>query len=165
MNKAVVLFFCFVAILLSLGCQGQLKPDAAEKKYVPVATYDPARDAEKDIQDALSEAQRTRKRVLLEVGGEWCTWCHIMDDFFKRHPELLAFRERNFVMVEINFSKENENKQVLARYPAIPGYPHLFVLDSNGTLLHSQDTSELEEGRSYNLQKLWSFLKQWAPPS
>jgi hypothetical protein len=56
-----------------------------------------------------------------------------------------------------------ENKKVLSRYPTIPGYPHLFVLDTGGRLLHSQDTSQLESGRSYDLEKFFSFLKKWAP--
>lgn len=126
------------------------------------ARYDPERDPEKDIRDALAEAQRSGRRILLEVGGEWCSWCHIMDAYFEQHPTLLDFREKSFVLVKINFSRENENKKLLSRYPKIPGYPHIFVLDSNGKLLHSQDTSQLESGRSYDLQKFLSFLKKWA---
>ena len=37
--------------------------------YEPVHHYDPARDAAKDIDDAVAEAARSGKRVLLEVGG------------------------------------------------------------------------------------------------
>jgi thiol:disulfide interchange protein len=130
--------------------------------YVPVLKYDPARNADQDIKDGVAEARRTGKRVLLEVGGQWCIWCHIMDDYFDKHPDLLAFREKNFVMVKINFSDENKNQAVLSRYPEVAGYPHIFVLDSDGKLLHSQDTGKLEEGRSYNLDKFMAFLKEWA---
>lgn len=143
----------------------QMKAAAKSEKYVPVHTYDPKRDADRDIKDAVAEAKRTGKRVLLEVGGEWCIWCHHMDDFFAQHAELLALREKSFIMVKINFSEENRNEQVLSRYPKIPGYPHLFVLDKDGTLLHSEDTSLLEEGKSYNLDKFMAFLKEWSPPA
>lgn len=125
--------------------------------------YDPKRDPEKDIQDAVAEAQRTGKRILLEVGGEWCSWCHIMDRYFEQNPKLLEFREQHFVMIKINFSPENENKRLLLRYPKIQGYPHIFVLETDGKLLHSQDTSPLESGKSYDLEKFFSFLKRWAP--
>lgn len=141
----------------------QVKVSAGADKYVPVHAYDPKRDADQDIKDAVAEAQRTGKRVLLEVGGEWCIWCHHMDEFFEKHAELLALREKNFIMVKINFSEENKNEQVLSRYPKIPGYPHLFVLDRDGKLLHSEDTSLLEEGKSYNLDKFMAFLKEWSP--
>jgi|ERR1043165_2098949 thioredoxin-related protein len=130
-------------------------------EYVPVLKYDPARNADQDIQDGVAEAKRTGKRVLLEVGGDWCIWCHHMDDFFDAHPELLALREQNFVMVKINYSDENKNQLVLSRYPPVAGYPHIFILDSNGKLLHSQDTGKLEEGKSYNLDKFMAFLKEW----
>jgi len=85
-----------------------------------------------------------------------------MDRYFEENPKLLEFREKHFVTVRINFSPENENKALLSRYPEIPGYPHLFVLETTGELLHSQDTSDLESGKSYNLEKFLAFLKRWA---
>lgn len=133
------------------------------KKYIPVLKYDPNRDAAADIQEAIKEAQHTNRRILLEVGGEWCSWCHTLDRFFEAHPDLLLLRDKNFVTVKINFSEENENKELLARYDKIPGYPHLFVLDSDGKFLHSQDTSPLESGKSYDLERLTAFLTKWAP--
>jgi thioredoxin-related protein len=168
-----------VILALGVGAQerGEKKPSqqkisqkqqgsgkAGSGKYVPVHTYDPARNAEQDVRDAVAEAVRTGKRVMLEVGGEWCIWCHYMDDFFEKNPELLALREKNFIMVKINFSEENNNEPVLSRYPAVNGYPHIFVLNRNGKLLHSQDTAKLEEGKSYNLAKFMAFLKAWSPP-
>jgi thiol:disulfide interchange protein len=142
--------------------QGSGKADSG--KYIPVHAYDPARNAEQDIRAAVAEAARTGKRVMLEVGGEWCIWCHIMDAYFEKNPELLALREKNFVMVKINFSEENKNETVLSRYPAVTGYPHIFVLDRDGKLLRSQDTAKLEEGKSYNLARFMAFLKEWSPP-
>lgn len=47
---------------------------------------------------------------------------------------------------------------------AVGFYPHLFVLDSDGRLLHSQGTAELEEGQSYNLRRFMAFIDTWAPP-
>lgn len=172
-----------LCLALSLGvvaAQGQSKHGTSRRKsrhakqgrtaaapapYVPVLKYDPARNADRDIREGVAEATRTGKRVLLEVGGDWCIWCHHMDDFFDQHPELLALREQNFVMVKINFSDENKNEAVLSRYPKVAGYPHIFVLDADGKLLHSEDTGQLEQGKSYNLDKFMAFLKEWAPES
>jgi thiol:disulfide interchange protein len=144
--------------------QTQGKGKVTTGKYVPVDKYDPARNAEQDIRDAVAEAGSVGKRILLEVGGEWCIWCHIMDAFFEKNPELLALREKNFITVKINFSEENKNEPLLSRYPQINGYPHIFVLERDGKLLHSQDTGQLEEGKSYNLAKFMAFLKEWSPP-
>ena len=54
--------------------------------------FDPTRDAVKDLDAALVKARAENKRVLVEVGGEWCTWCHILDRFFAANPGLLAYR-------------------------------------------------------------------------
>src|SRR5881394_904728 len=87
----------------------------------PSAKYDPRRNADQDIKNAVAQAQKLHKRVLLEVGGEWCSWCHIMDKYFEDHPLLTDLRDRNYVTLKINFSPENDNKGVLSRYPEIPG--------------------------------------------
>jgi thiol:disulfide interchange protein len=137
----------------------QTKSPAAKPKI-----FDPDRDAAKDIEAAIAEAARTGKRVLVEVGGNWCVWCHEMERYFEEHTDLRALRDRNYVTVKVNWSPENKNEAVLSKYSAIPGYPHLFVLDNSGRLLHSQDTGKLEDGKkSYDLKKFTAFLTQWVP--
>ena len=131
--------------------------------YQAVHHYDPARDAAKDIDAAAAEAARSGKWVLLEVGGEWCIWCHRLDAFWEENPDIADLLERNFVMVKVNFSPDNENKDVRSRYPEIPGYPHFFVLDADGKLAHSQDTGQLEAGDHRDPEKVLAFLEQWAP--
>jgi hypothetical protein len=74
----------------------------------------------------------------------------------------LGLRDKNFVTVKVNFSAENENKEILSRYDPIPGYPHIFVLERDGKLLHSQGTSALESGKSYDLEGLTAFLTKWS---
>ena len=153
---------CGLAVAQSAPAQE--KP-AAKSSYVPIREYDPKRDADKDIAEAVKEAQRTKKNVLLEIGGQWCIWCKYFDKFFADHSALAQFRDENYIMVKINFSKENENKAVISKYGKVPGYPHLFVLDKDGKLIHSQDTSKLEEGRGYNMTAVANFLRDWAPNS
>jgi len=128
------------------------------------AGFDPARDPFSDLETAKVEAKRGGKRILLDVGGEWCSWCHILDDFIGGDAEIRSFRDANYVWVKINFSPENENQSFLSQYPEIKGYPHLFVLDNDGKLLHSQFTGELEKGKGYDRKKFFAFLKEWAPP-
>lgn len=125
--------------------------------------FDPKRDAQQDIQAAIKEAQASHRRIILDVGGEWCSWCHILDKFFADHAELSELRDQYYVWVKVNFSRENENEKVLGQYPKIPGYPHLLVLEENGKFLYSQRTSPLEEGKSYNLGPVTEFLEKWKP--
>jgi thioredoxin-related protein len=162
-----------LAVLAMLTCtvsSGQDKAAGSNSKlaassYVPVKEYDPKRDAAKDVADAIKEAQRTNRNVLVEIGGQWCIWCKYLDKFFADNAALTQYRDENYVMVKVNFSPENKNEAVISRYGKVPGYPHIFVLDKNGKLLHSQDTSKLEQGRGYNLTAVATFLKEWAPTS
>lgn len=127
------------------------------------ASFDPLRDPVADLETAKVEAARGGKRILLDVGGEWCSWCHILDKFVEGDAEIRSFRDANFVWIKVNYSEENENQAFLSAYPPIKGYPHLFVLDAEGKLLHSQFTGELEQGKGYDRSKFFDFLKAWAP--
>ena len=140
-----------------------LAADQAAPAYQPVQQYDPKRNAAADIEAAVAEAGRSKRHVLIEVGGEWCVWCHRLDDYLKEKKKLKALLEKNFVVVKVNYSPENENEEVLSRYPEVAGYPHFFVLDGRGKLLHSQDTAKLEKGKSYHARRFKRFLTRWGP--
>ncbi len=156
----IILSLVFIALLISYSA-AQQKEEAA-KKYER-EKFDPNRDAEKDIHAAIEEAKKTDKRILLDVGGEWCIWCHRLDEFFAENEDVNNFLHENFVVVKVNYSPENKNEKVLSKYPEIPGYPHFFVLDTNGKFLHSQGTGELEKGKGHDREKMMAFLKKWAP--
>lgn len=124
--------------------------------------YDPKADPKADFQAALARASKEGRNVLMDVGGEWCSWCHRMDKYLTEHEELRTLLEKDYVVVKVNFSEENNNERFLAQYPAIDGYPHIFVFDASGKLLISKSTGDLEEGKSYNLQRFEEFLTQYA---
>jgi thioredoxin-related protein len=163
MNKNIYLITLFILIISGIfACKNQQNE---QSQYVPVIQFDPNRDAAKDMTDAIVEAKRTNKRILLDVGGDWCIWCHKLDSFFRENQDINEFLHENFIVVKINYSKENKNEAVLSQYPKVAGYPHLFVLDSDGKLLHSQNTGDLESGDHHDREKVFSFLKTWTPSS
>jgi thioredoxin-related protein len=125
--------------------------------------FDPGKDPIKDVKAAVKIASKTNKNILLDVGGEWCPWCHRLDEFILADKEIDGYLHSNFVEVKVNYSKENENKKFLSTLPKVKGYPHLFVLDKKGKLIQSQDTGELEQEKSYSKEKLMAFLKKYSP--
>ena len=140
----VVVFFC--------GCAKEGSPEK----------FDPARDAAGDVAKAVALAKAQDKRVIVDVGGEWCSWCHLLDDFIATNDDVKSLVDSRYVWVKVNYSKENKNEAFLSRWPKVAGYPHLFVLDADGKLLHSQDTGELEAGKSYDKAKFVAFVQRWA---
>jgi thiol:disulfide interchange protein len=143
----------------SVSCQTEPEPGP----FYTVAKYDPARDPAADLEATIERAQLEGKRILLEVGGTWCGWCKILDGFIHDHPSISGKVEKGFLVMKVNFGRENQNEEFLGKYPSIPGYPHIYVLEKDGTLLHSQNTVELEEGRSYNEGAILAFLDKWMP--
>ena len=131
--------------------------------FYVVSEYDEARDPAAELQTAIQKAQVEGKRILLEVGGEWCGWCKLLDGYIHDQPAVSAKLAEGFLIVKVNWSSGNRNEEFLGQYPAIRGYPHIFVLEKDGTFLHSQNTGDLEEGRSYNLEVMLAFLEEWKP--
>ncbi len=123
--------------------------------------FDPTRDSAKDIADAIKMATKQNKPILMDVGGNWCSWCHKLDTLFKTDKEVGKLLKK-YIVVKVNFSQDNENKAVLAKYPKITGYPHLFVLDKTGKVIHSQDTGKLETGDHHDPAKVIEFLTKFS---
>ena len=76
---------------------------------------------------------------------------------------MAAALEQHYLIMKVNYGDENRNEEFLKAYPKVPAYPHFFVLDGDGTFLHSQGTAELEEGRGYNEDVFLAFLEKWQP--
>ncbi len=154
----------FIILLLSLVISKNMNGQEKNSHiYSEVTKFDPSRNPVQDLKDAVVEAKRSNRRIILDIGGDWCIWCHRIDDFIKGNKELSNLLYNNFVLVKVNYSSENKNEEFLSNYPKIPGYPHFFVLDQNGKLMHSQNTGALEKVKGYDRGKFVAFLKKWAP--
>jgi thioredoxin-related protein len=145
-------FFFLLAIFLTIA----FNLNAQHNKF------DPEKNPFKDLKETIAEAKKTNKRIILDVGGEWCIWCHRIDAFMEETAEVKDILDKYFIILKVNFSKENKNEKFLSQYPPIEGYPHFFVLDKKGKLLHSQNTGELEEDKSYSKDKFMAFLNKWS---
>jgi thiol:disulfide interchange protein len=120
------------------------------------------------LQAAMQQAQAEHKNILMDVGGNWCGWCLVLERTIHEDPELDTLLEKNYVVLHVNWSKENENTAFLKRYPAPKGFPSWYVLSPTGKLLKAEnDTSELEANhkldQGYNKEALKKFLVKHAP--
>jgi thioredoxin-related protein len=162
MKRHVCGILLIVSLMFGISMAQETK-EAPKKDLTEREKFDPAKDPAKDVEAAIAGATKNGKRILLDVGGEWCSWCHKLDKFFQDNKDVSEFMQKNFVTVKVNYSKENKNEKFLSQYPKIPGYPHLFVLEGNGKFLHSQGSGDLESGDHHDHDKVLSFLKKWAP--
>ncbi len=156
-NLFIWLLFC-LTIHCSIIAQGKDNLGI----YAAVTKFDPSRNPGQDLKDAVVEAQKSNRRIILDVGGDWCIWCHRIDNFIDSNKDVSSQLHNHFIVVKVNFSPENKNEKFLSNYPKIPGYPHFFVLSEKGKLIHSQDSGKLEKGKGYSKEKFIAFLKKWS---
>ncbi len=124
--------------------------------------YDPERDPFEDGNNALQNAKETQRRVLIEVGGDWCTWCHILEDFISATPAVYTQIHDNFVVLKVNVSDANENESFLNSLPKITGYPHLFITEDDGSIIYSGNIVQLLENGKYSREHFNHFLDEWS---
>ena len=161
--KKIFVFVLFVA-LLSLSAHAQ----TALKKV-----YNEEINPMTQIDEALAQAKSSGKFVVCQVGGNWCPWCLRFADFVTKDTTISQVLDQNFVYIHVNYNprksqdaeKTAQTQSMLKRLdnPARFGFPVFVVLDSQGKVLHIQDSSFLEEGKSYNQAKVLRFLKNWTP--
>lgn len=126
--------------------------------------YDPSSDAKKDLENAVETAKAENKHVFIQIGGNWCGWCKLFHEMTSSDEEIKAYLAANYVPLHINYSKENQNLEVMEilEYPQRFGFPVFVILDSNGNRIHTQSSGYLEEGKGYNKKLVMEFLQNWS---
>lgn len=158
------LFIIVLALfMLSLSdAQAQLKK-----------VYNDEIDPMEQIDKALVQASEQGKFVICQLGGNWCPWCLRFADFITTDEEISKVIDDNFVYIHVSYNPHKSTDDaakardaaLLKRLgnPGRFGYPVFIVLDSSGTVMHLQDSSFLEEGKSYNKEKVLRFFNNWTP--
>ncbi len=144
------------------------KKIAAEEKAKLPKPYNDKENAEAKIAELVKKAQKENKNIILQAGGNWCIWCLRFNQFVQTTPELKNIVDENYLYYHLNYSPENKNEKVFAKYDnpgAKFGYPVFVVLDKNGKMIHTQDSAVLEEGKGYSIEKVKAFFQKWAPKS
>lgn len=123
--------------------------------------YDEQRNPFNDANAALALAKKTNRNVLIEIGGNWCTWCHKMDAFLLKNPNVYQALHSKYVLLKVNVSDINENDDFMKALPPVLGYPHMYVSTASGKMLLSKDTAELQDNDGYSTKYWLDFLQQW----
>lgn len=128
--------------------------------FYSVGSYDKAADPNEHLTKTLKQAKAEDKRVILQVGGDWCHWCGLISEFMTTNETVRDHLDENFLVMKVTYPGDF-SEAFLAKYPECDAYPHFFVLDSEGELLHSQGTGELEKGEGYDQEIFMAFLEKW----
>ncbi|MBK8979499.1 MAG: thioredoxin family protein [Planctomycetes bacterium] len=129
--------------------------------------YDEAADANQLVEQALAQATRDHKRVLLMYGGNWCGWCHKLDELFRTDAKIRREISYEYIVVHVDVGHGEKHAELSARFGSdhkAHGYPYLTVVAADGTTVTHQDTGELEDGPKHDPAKVLAFLQANAAP-
>ena len=63
--------------------------------------------------EAFARAKQEDRPILLDIGGAWCHWCHVIDHESYEDPEVAAIINQHFIAIKVD---RDERPDVDARY-------------------------------------------------
>jgi thiol-disulfide isomerase/thioredoxin len=133
--------------------------------HAAATIYPDVSKAPADVDAALKEASKEKKRVIVEFGGNWCGDCIVLDRHFQA-SENAALLKKHYVLVHVNVGEKGitDNFPIAERYgiPLNKGVPALAVLEADGKLVFSQKQGEFESMRKMDPSSVGDFLRKWA---
>lgn len=164
----LVLFLGAAAVLALRDAARWANSDARFQGAASQRVFDPSRNAVADLHTAEMQAGAQGKRILMDVGGNWCPWCLLLDGTIRRDAHLSALEERSFVILHVNWSSDNRNEAALSQYPRAHGYPAWYVLAPDGHLLEAKSPTDFQNNQDtsggYNREALAKFFVNNAAP-
>jgi thioredoxin-related protein len=155
-----LLLACALAAVVAPSSACGTEAASSDALYV-VDGYYPDHDPNADLARAKEQAAAHGKKILIVVGGDWCIWCEILDRFLARDEEAHAAFSEAFVILKVNMSQENQNREFLSQYRTPLGYPDFLILNANGEFLGAQNTDVLEQGPTYSSARMIAFAEHW----
>ena len=131
-------------------------------EYLP---YDESANAEIELDNAITEASKENKHVLIEMGANWCPDCRTLGKYFQRE-DIKAWLDKHFIVVTVDIGNWDKNLEIVERYgnPISEGIPSLVVLDSKGVMQFATLAGELATAREMSGDDLIGWLKEHIQP-
>jgi len=165
------LFAALVAVCVATSPAAALTPPRAgiasfaELKTPLPYPYDEAANADADMAKARARARAHHKRLLIDLGGNWCGDCRVLAATMEL-PALRAFIAKHYEVVTVDVGRFDRNLQAPARYGftrRLKGVPTLLVVDpETDTLLNRDDVFALSSAGDMSPQALADWFGRWA---
>jgi len=131
---------------------------------VPDRPYDENADANAAVASAFARAKAEHKRVLIDLGGNWCADCRILAGVMEL-PEVRRFLDAHYVVVVVDVGRFTRNLQIPARFgitERLQAVPSILIADPDGTLVDRGHVDAIEDARHMTPQALADWLARWA---
>jgi len=158
----------FATLLLAGAALAATSPPVGIASFAqlspPQAPYDEAADANAVVNAAFHRARLNHKRVLIDLGGNWCGDCRILAGVMAL-PSVQPFLQSHFEIVEVNVGRFDKNLQIPARFgftARLRGVPTVLITSPNGKLLNRNDVFALADARHMQPQGVVDWLSKWS---
>jgi thiol-disulfide isomerase/thioredoxin len=167
--KRIVLAAAAVLITMVGGAQAAPAPHLAidATTDLPVVTRKPyLEDANADavVNAAFVRAKKNGKRVLIDLGGNWCGDCLVLANIMQL-PEMKPFIAAHFEVVTVDVGRFDKNLQIPARFgitTRLEGVPAVIVAEPDGSFVNPGKITALSDARHMTPQAIADWLAQWA---
>ncbi len=135
MRRLIVCCWLSLAVLFPLGAQAQS------------SLFDPAIIAPigwKRVEEAMAAAEKSGKKVLIDISAPWCPWCLRMQKEVYVDSAVVAYLKAHFEYARLNgednarrltFRGYDLTEAELAQALGLTGYPTTVFLESDGTYI------------------------------
>lgn len=145
------------------------QPSITSFRQLPVVLtqpYDEGANAEAALTAAFTRAQKSHKRVMIDLGGNWCVDCIVLANFLKL-PEMQRFMAAHYELVTVDVGRFNRNLQIPARFgltQRLEGVPALLIVSPEGKLVNGQDVFATASASEMTPKALADYLAKYAAP-
>ena len=136
----------------------------ADLPVVERAPYDANADANAAVDAAFARARKNGKRVLIDLGGNWCPDCIVLANLMQL-PELKSFLAAHFEIVSIDVGRFDKNLQIPARFGIthrLEGVPSVIIAEPDGAIVNPGHIAALADARHMTPQAIADWLARWA---
>jgi len=163
--RFIPLAFAFLALAApaSAATAPHVSIASLKELTVPDAPYDEKANADAQVDAAIARAKKSGKRVMIDLGGNWCADCRIMAGLMEL-PEMERFLSAHYEIVSVDVGRFNRNLQIPARYgitQRLEGVPAFLVVTTDGKLVNAGRVSAIQDARHMTPQALADWLAQW----
>ena len=136
----------------------------AKLPIVEMQPYDENANADAAFNAAMARARAGHKRLLVDLGGNWCGDCIVLTNFMHL-PGIKTFVDAHYEVVPIDVGRFNRNLQIPARFgfrERLKGVPMVLVVTPEGKLVNGADVFATADARSMTPQALADYLVKYS---
>ncbi len=168
MKPRILIAAAFLPILAAAAC-GAAAPrlSISALSALPVVERAPfAKDANADaaVDAAFARAKKSGKRVLIDLGGNWCGDCIVLANLM-RLKQMQPFLAAHFEIVYVDVGRFDRNLQIPARFGItwrLEGVPAVIIAEPDGRFVNPGRITALADARHMSPQAIADWLAQWA---